>query len=251
MKDRVIQAYNKLADSYENEVDLSNVYNTEYERPAMVGLLPEKLKGLKVLDAGCAAGWYSEYFINQGAVPTAIDISPKMIEATKRRTKGKATVIHGDLSKNLPFEDDTFDIILSSLALHYLEDWENTFAEFSRVLKTNGLILLSVHHPFADIDLSEKKEYFKTELLVDHWKRGEDMVEVVFYRRPLNQIVNVTSNFFTIDSLIEPLPTEELKKRRPNSYERLMKKPQFLIIKARNLRNSNQLKGDNQYDHSN
>lgn len=85
-----------------------------------------------------------------------------MIEATKRRTKGKTTVIHGDLSENLPFEDDTFD----------------------------GLILFSVHHPFADIDLSEKKEYFKTELLVDHWKRGEDMVEVVFYRRPLNQIVN-------------------------------------------------------------
>lgn len=62
MKDRVIQAYNKLAVSYEHEVDLSN------------------------------------------AIPTAIDISLEMIEATKRRTKGKATVIHGDLSENLPFE---------------------------------------------------------------------------------------------------------------------------------------------------
>jgi SAM-dependent methyltransferase len=234
MKDKVIQAYNKLAVSYEHEVDQNNVYNTDYERPAMIDLLPNRLTGLKVLDAGCAAGWYTEHLINQGAIPTAIDISPEMVEATKRRTKGKVEVLCWDLSEKLPFEDDTYDIILSSLTLHYLEKWENTFSEFSRVLKSSGIFLFSVHHPFMDISMSHTKEYFKTELLVDHWKRGEEMVEVVFYRRPLHQIVNVTSHFFYLDKLIEPLPTEGFKKKRTDSYERLMKKPNFLIIKAVN-----------------
>jgi ubiquinone/menaquinone biosynthesis C-methylase UbiE len=234
MKDKVIQAYNKLAVSYEHEVDLNNVYNTEYERPAMIDLLPDRLTGLKILDAGCAAGWYTEHFINHGAIPTAIDISPEMVEATKRRTKGKVEILCSDLSEKLPFEDDTYDIILSSLTLHYLESWENTFFEFSRVLKANGTLLFSVHHPFTDIHMSQTKEYFKTELLIDHWKRSGEMVEVVFFRRPLHKIVNVTSNFFNINELIEPLPTEGFKKKRQDSYERLMKQPNFLIIKAVN-----------------
>jgi SAM-dependent methyltransferase len=234
MKDKTIKAFNKLSASYEHEVDTYNSYNIHYERPAMVDLLPKKLNGLKVLDAGCAAGWYTEYLLQKGSTPTAIDISPEMVEATKRRTRGRANVLCRDLSDNLPFEDDSFDIIISSLTLHYLENWHKTFLEFSRTLKTDGILLYSVHHPFMDISLSQTKEYFKTELLTDYWKKGEESIEVLFYRRPLQNILNITSQFFSLDSLIEPLPTEEFKEKNFESYERLLQKPNFLIIKAVN-----------------
>ncbi len=68
-------AYNEMAEYYFTHVD-TKPYNAYYERPATVSLLPE-VKGKKVLDAGCAAGWYTEWLLNQGAEVTAIDFSLK------------------------------------------------------------------------------------------------------------------------------------------------------------------------------
>lgn len=229
MKDRVIQAYRKLAPSYEHEDD---AYNAHYERPAMIKLLPVNLQDVRIMDAGCAAGWYTDYFLSHGAIPTAIDVTPEMIEATKRRTQEKADVFLLDLANELPFEEDCFDIILSSLTLHYLEDWEQTFSEFKRILRPGGRLLFSTHHPFMDQALSESKDYFQKELLVDHWKRGEHTIEVVFYRRSLQEIVNSTARFFTIDQIVEPQPTEKMKEIERAAYDYLMKNPHFLIISA-------------------
>ncbi|OEF99904.1 ubiquinone biosynthesis methyltransferase UbiE [Vulcanibacillus modesticaldus] len=234
MKNKVKQAYDRLSVRYEHEDEKYNVYNNYYERPAMIKQLPDNLKGLKVLDAGSAAGWYTEYLINQGAIPTAIDISPEMVAATKRRTKEKAEVLCWDLAEKLPFKDNTFDIIISSLTLHYLKDWDNTFFEFSRVLKPNGIFLYSVHHPIMDISISETKKYLETELLTDHWKYGNEKIEVVFYRRPLHQIINTTLKSFYLEELIEPSPREELKKKMPDSYYQLLQRPNFLIVKSIN-----------------
>ena len=234
MKEKVIQAFNKLSVSYEHEVDRSNLYNTEYERPAMVELLPDDLTGLKVLDAGCAAGWYTDYFLKKGALPTAIDISPRMVEATRRRTHNQVNVLCTDIAEALPFSNQTFDVIVSSLALHYVKDWDLTFAEFTRILKPGGLFLYSVHHPMMDIHLSQGKTYFNTEPLCDYWKRGEETVEVNFYRRPLQQIVNTTLNYFRLDCIKEPIPTPKFKEMKPESYERLLERPNFLIVRAVN-----------------
>lgn len=234
MKDKVVQAFNKLSVSYEHEVDQKNLYNTEYERPAMVELLPADLVDLKVLDAGCAAGWYTDYLLKNGAIPTGIDISPRMVEATRRRTHNQVNVLCTDISEPLPFSNQTFDVIVSSLALHYVRDWELTFAEFARILKPGGLFLYSVHHPMMDIDISQAKSYFNTEPLCDYWNRGEELVEVNFYRRPLQQIINTTLQHFQLDSITEPIPTAKFKQHKPESYKRLLERPNFLIVRAKN-----------------
>lgn len=232
MKENVTNAFDKLSTYYENEDISYSAYNMYYERPAMVNLLPENLKGLSVLDAGCAAGWYTDYLLSKGAVPTALDISPEMVEATKRRTKGKAEVLCVDLSKELPFESDAFDLIISSLTLHYLKDWHKTFEEFSRVLRRGGVFIFSIHHPTMDISLPGASHYFDTELLTDYWQRGDELIEVQFYRRALQDIINTTNQYFSLDQLVEPVPTEQFKAINPTSYQTLMKRPNFLIIKA-------------------
>ena len=122
MNNRVIETYNQLANDYEHNVDKGSLFNTEYERPAMMKLLPTDLKNKQILDAGCAAGWYTEQLVNFGAEVTATDISPKMVEATKRRVGENAKVLCLDLGEKLPFEDETFDVIISSLVLHYINE---------------------------------------------------------------------------------------------------------------------------------
>ena len=232
MKDKVTDVYNQLAGYYANEADGKSLYNTEYERPAMMAQLPADLTGLTVLDAGCAAGWYSEQFLTAGAKVTAVDFSPEMVKAAKQRTKGKAEVLCLDLADDLPFEDQSFDLIVSSLTLHYLKDWGKTFQEFKRMLKPNGQLVFSVHHPMSDIELLPEAHYFDTELLTDHWTKSGKTYEVLFYRRPLSDILNSTLRCFSIGKVIEPEPTLRMKELAPESYARLMKKPQFIILKA-------------------
>ncbi|MGK7377679.1 class I SAM-dependent methyltransferase [Planococcus sp. 1R117A] len=232
MKDKVREVYNQLAGYYANEADQTGLYNSEYERPAMMAQLPMDMKGFSVLDAGCAAGWYTEQLVKRGAKVTAIDLSPEMVHAAKKRMGAKADVLCADLAAALPFEDGSLDWVVSSLTLHYLEDWSKTFQEFKRILKPGGRLLFSVHHPFTDIELLAEADYFSTELLTDHWEKSGKSYEVLFYRRPLNYVLNQTLEHFAIQEIIEPKPTLKFKERAPESYGRLMKKPNFLIIQA-------------------
>ncbi|GAB2552620.1 ubiquinone/menaquinone biosynthesis C-methylase UbiE [Gracilibacillus alcaliphilus] len=151
MKSAARDFFDKLADTYQNDVDKASPYNAYYERPAMMAALPAELQGKKVLDAGCAAGWYAAQLLLRGAEVTEIDVSPKMVKAAAQRVEGAATVLCHDLAESLPFADDSFDVIVSSLTLHYLRDWDATFQEFNRVLKADGVFLFSVHHPFIAV----------------------------------------------------------------------------------------------------
>ncbi|MFB5266484.1 class I SAM-dependent methyltransferase [Paenibacillus enshidis] len=235
MKERLREAYGRLAADYEKHLDTDSPFNAYYERPAMINLLPEDLKGRTVLDAGCAAGWYTDQLLKRGADVTAVDMSPEMCAAVIRRTVGRAEVRNLDLSEPLPFESEYFDLILSSLTLHYIEDWEETFKELQRVLKPGGRLIYSVHHPFMDFTKFQRPDYFARELLADTWDKTEaGNVEVPFFRRPLQEIINTTTSFFMLEQLLEPQPVPEFKNRTEwvPSYEKLMTEPWFLIVEA-------------------
>lgn len=232
MKDQVRNAFDQLASVYENTVDKNSLYNSEYERPSMINNLPPDIQGRKALDAGCAAGWYTEQLLDKGAEVVAVDVSPEMISSAKRRAGDRADIFCIDLEDVLPFEEQSFDLILSSLTLHYLRSWEQTFSEFKRILKPGGTFLFSVHHPITDIKLLKEPHYYDTELIIDQWNKEGKVYEVPFYRRPLQEILNTTLKYFSIEKVIEPEPTANFKVQSPEGYEKLMRSPQFLIIKA-------------------
>lgn len=229
MKEEVKKTYNRLSTHYELEVD-TKPYNAYLERPAMIEQLPP-LKGKKVLDAGCAAGWYSAHLAKEGAEVTAVDLSESMIKATVRRTKNfnVKAFVH-DLSSPLPFENASFDLILSSLTLHYIKDWSKIFDEFSRILRPGGSFLFSTHHPFMDYINFPDNNYYERQKLVDEWDVNGEKVPMSFYRRPLGDIIKTVTDRFTLIQLIEPTPTEDFKRVHPKGYEKVATKPNFLVI---------------------
>jgi SAM-dependent methyltransferase len=228
-----LNSYEEMAEYYFHDVD-QKPFNAYYERPATLSLLPD-VAGKKVLDAGCAAGWYTQWLLENGAEVTALDFSPNMIEMTQKRVGNRAEIIRADLNEPLNFiANESKHIVLSSLTLHYLKDWTLVLDEFYRVLVKDGLLIFSVHHPFMDFIVFKKENYFLTELLDDEWGTPNGKVKVQFYRRPLSKIISaVLEAGFLIEKLLEPMPTEEFKAAEPDAYKRLTQRPQFLFLKAR------------------
>ncbi|QHT62188.1 methyltransferase domain-containing protein [Paenibacillus lycopersici] len=240
MQERVIQAYDKLAKDYELHVDTDSGHNAYYERPAMMKLMPPDMEGMHVLDAGCAAGWYTEQYIKRGARVTAIDISPEMTAACKRRNGDRAIVLTCDLNGALPFEDASFDLIASSLTLHYVEDWAPVLREFRRILKPGGRFIFSTHHPFIDLSDLGQTSYFPRQLLSEVWnKKAAGPVEVSFYHRSMQDILNAVAASFVIERIVEPQP-DEASAALPEAAGWFAKwqgylstRPHFLIVEAR------------------
>jgi len=226
--------YDAIADAYAAGVD-SAPYNALYERPATLELLPN-VDGARVLDAGCAAGWYSVELARRGASVTGVDSSATLVDYAKRRVEaaklGDRIELHvADLSEPLDFiADHSIDGIVASLVLHYIRDWGPTLREFHRILKPGGWLLFSTHHPAADARLFEPQRYLETELIEDYW---EWVGTVRFFRRPLSSVIqSVADAGFVIEKLVEPLPTDEFRRQKPESYEKALRWPEFLIIRA-------------------
>ncbi len=177
--------YDDMAELYAQKNETS-LHNALYERPATKAIMPD-IKGNKVLDAGCGSGSLTEWLVTQGANVIACDISEEMVKCTKKRLGDKAQVLVADLSKPLDFiSDNSIDVIVSSLVLHYISNWLIVFTEFSRILKKNGYVVFSTHHPHADgvgsINLITSKRSFTVNLgllmekltllviIIEHWQ---------------------------------------------------------------------------------
>lgn len=101
-----------------------------------------------ILDIGCGYGWFCRWASEAGAMSVhGIDVSRKMLEQAQTYPHDpNITYELGDLETvNLPCA--VYDIVYSSLALHYLPSLETVFQEVSQSLKTGGLFVFSVEHP--------------------------------------------------------------------------------------------------------
>ncbi len=232
-----LESYEKMADDYAEYVD-NKPWNADYERPATLSLVGD-VKGESILDAGCAAGWYSKKFLEMGAKGVVgLDFSPEMIKRANYRlkdeVKGRYNFYCHDLNERMDYlQDKTFDKVVSSLTMHYLEDWSTVLNEFNRVLKDGGELIISIHHPFMEYLVFEKEDYFRRELTTDIWNMNGKEVEVKFYTRPLHEVINsITGAGFLIERIFEPMPTLKFKEKNSKGYETLTKRPQFLFIKA-------------------
>ena len=196
-------------------------------------MLPE-IDGAHILDAGCGSGFYSEELARRGAHVTAIDASAEMVKQATRRLGDNPHVTSrvADLSQPLDFiREGDVDGILAPLVLHYIRDWGPTLAEFRRVLKPNGWLLLSTHHPTTEAARFNVANYFVTEAMEDYWSW---VGNVRFFRRPLTAITGaLTDAGFVIEKLVEPLPDEFFRETKPDIFERLLKLPEFILIRAR------------------
>ncbi|WP_410765857.1 class I SAM-dependent methyltransferase [Haloferax sp. DFSO60] len=226
-----LDAYEAMADEYAARAP-EKPFNADLERPATQSLCPN-LDGLDVLDAGCGPGITTEHLVSEGANVVGVDLSPRMLHHARERVGRDAEFVRLDLGHRLPFSDDSFDLIYSSLAITYVEDWNALFSEFARVLRSGGNLVFSTQHPFDDASRLEPDDYFAVEEVTETWDGFGDPVDVTFYRRPMEQIVNpLLDAGFVLERMLEAKPTEQFREKAPETYERISGTTTFLCIRA-------------------
>lgn len=119
------------------------------------------LKGKKVLGLASAGGQQMPIFAALGAECTVFDNSPKQIESeilVAKREGYTINAIEGDMTKELPFEDETFDLIFHPVSNCYVEDVYHVFREAYRVLKKGGVLLSGLNNEINYIVDNDEKE---------------------------------------------------------------------------------------------
>jgi SAM-dependent methyltransferase len=136
-----------------------------------------------------------------------------------------------ELGGPLPYPDGSFDLIVCALAIHYASDRSAAFAEFWRVLRPGGALVISTQHPVMDW-LRKGGSYFQTVLETDIWHTPSGDQPVQFWRESLSALCAAATNSgFLIEQLVEPTPAETMRASYPEDYEKLSNEPGFLILR--------------------
>lgn len=230
-------------ENYKQLRSKSDNANILFEIPALTSLLPE-VQGLKVLDLGCGFGDHCRLLIDKGAEKVVgLDISQKMIEVAEVENKSsKIEYI------NLPMEELTligqkFDLVVSSLAFHYVEDFEGLIKDIYNILEDGGYLVFSQEHPLAT-SYSTGERWTKNNKgekiyanISNYGREGERNIGwfvegVKKYHRTFSTILNVLIQVgFKIEKIVEPLPNDDIIDSYPK-YNDLFHKPDFLLLKV-------------------
>lgn len=226
-----INDYDRFAAGYTAHND-SSPWNALYERPAVLKMVGD-VDGLRVLDAGCGAGAHARELQARGATVTGFDMSVGLLAIARERLGPDVALHRGDLAEPLPFAAGSFDVVVASLVLHYLQHWEPTLVEVHRVLAPGGRLIASTHHPFMDHALSDNDDYFATYLITEEWSHGDEPVTMEFWHRPLRAMFEAFDTAgFRLIQVDEPTPDPSAEALFPDAYRSLTTKPRFLFFDA-------------------
>ncbi len=251
---KLAKSYNAYAEKWSKRLRTGENYAHEYlEKPAMYKKL-QNLKNKTVLCLGCGSGEECAYLKSLGAKKVVgVDLSKKLIEVAKKSYPDIEFYVMNIEKLELP--KDNFDLIYSSLVMHYLKKWDKVLDSVFNVLKNNGTFLFSTHSSIrwgaekiknkngntstllGYIKNNKKKEfeifgdYLNTRKVKDIWFNE---FEVSYYHRSFSSIMkDIIKSKFKIIDFLEPKPLNSIKKKMPVFWGIHQKIPLFMIFELR------------------
>ncbi|MEQ2468085.1 class I SAM-dependent methyltransferase [Niallia sp. Sow4_A1] len=212
------------------------------EWPVIKAILPE-LKNKNVLDLGCGFGWHCRYAREQQASSViGVDISEKMLQKARKMTDDSAVSYIKMPIEDINFSDSQFDVVISSLAFHYVKSFEIVCQKVYGFLKPGGSFVFSVEHPIFT-SRNEQDWYYDNHGNRLYWPVDNYQSEgvrnttfltenVIKYHRTFATYINdVIQAGFSIKLVKEPMATEEMVRSIPEMKDE-NRRPMFLIISA-------------------
>lgn len=221
--------------------------NDLIEIPTIRSLLPS-LTNKKILELGCGFGENCSYFVKNGAsYVLGIDISYNMINLAKEKNQNKKIEYKVLAMENIDELKEKYDLVVSSLAIHYVKDFDKLLKDVYDRLNDHGYFIFSQEHPIEtatilNAECNEKdniyignKNYF---LVSDYNLNGKRIVnwnhcKVIKYHRNFSNIItSIVKSGFQIEEIVEPVPTPKILELKPK-YKNQLDRPYFLFIKLK------------------
>ena len=230
-------------DKYSNMSRSKNGLEGAGEWHELKKMMPN-FKDKRVLDLGCGFGWHCRYAVENGARSViGIDISQKMLSEAKSKTKcGNIEYICMPI-EDIDFPEGSFEVVISSLALHYIKSFEDVLDRVYKCLSTGGDFVFSVEHPIFTAQ-GPQDWYYDDKGNILHWPVDHYFTEgirnakflgeeVIKYHRTLTTYLNSLIKIgFEITGVVEPKPAENLLNTVSGMLDEL-RRPMMLLVSAR------------------
>jgi len=180
--------------------------------------------------------------VNSYSKKVEAENAAKKVIGVKENSKDLAIDYRQMAIEDIDFEPKEFDVVISSLAFHYLKDLKTIFGKINQTFKKGGSFVFSMEHPVFTsraeqdwfIDEDGNRLHWPIDNYHDESKRKAQFLghEVTKYHRTLQTIINtaIRSNF-DIQEISEPKPSEEILKKYTEMKDE-MRRPIFIIISA-------------------
>lgn len=173
------EGYDKYASFYDKKSDFLD----GFEKGILQKIIGD-IQGKQVLDIGCVTGRCIKNLIDKGSFVTGCDISLEMLKIARKKFHN-VNFVEGDI-ENLPFKDNSFDVVVASFVIVHLKNLQKAFDEVYRVLKTGGIFVLT--------NINQKKA---PKLVTES---REKIVIISYYHIPEHVISALKDSFFGIES---------------------------------------------------
>ena len=199
--------------------------------------------GKRVLDLGCGFGWHCRYASEQNAVSVlGIDISEKMLGRAKRDTSDPKIKYLRLAIEDIDFSAEEFDVVISSLAFHYVKNFDDVCKKVYHILSHEGSFIFSVEHPIFTACVGQdwcygpqgEKLHWPIDDYQDEGLRVTRFLgeEVIKYHRTVAGYMNIVMEAgFRITSISEPIPSQDILNQDPEMRNEL-RRPMFLLLAA-------------------
>ncbi len=222
--------------------------NEIVEKKTMLAMLPT-LSNLSVLDLGCGMGEHMALYLQQGAKFVAgVDLSQAMLKAAQQKLsqpswQDKYSLHQAPMETFHTLNLGKFDLITSSFAFHYIDDFKALLANIKQSLKPNGYLVFSQEHPIVTAHKAgerwqkdENKNFLAYRLnhYRDEGERDRNWFKKPFktYHRTFATIINLLiQQGFILEEVQEPMLQNDEKWQ--GEFKDLQHRPVLFFVKAR------------------
>ena len=213
------------------------------EHAELLALLPD-VHDRRVLDLGCGAGQLAQHLATRGAAEvTGVDVSERMLALARADfTHPRVTYARGAL-ENVEFTASRFDLVVSVLAFHYVDDYAGLLRRIARWLAPGGVLVFSTEHPIYTarlpgegwvLDQAGRRTGWSIDRYAEEGAREERwfVPGVRKVHRTLATLVNgVLDAGLVLNRLVEPTPGEQWLRDHPQAADE-RRRPMFLLVRA-------------------